>query len=244
MGILKIKGIIISENNMNDYDKMVTILTPNGKIGCAAKGARRAKNQLMAATQFLCFGDYLIYQGASSYNINSCEVNEVFYNLRTDLDKLQYATHITKIINDVTDENQNTYKILQLFLNTLYVLSETDKNLDLTISIFKLKLMCLLGFTPIIDKCTSCKKSDVILNHFTLKDNGLKCETCSKQDKGAIEISEATLNAIKYIVLAPSKKLFSFNLSEQAIKELQIIANLYLNEKLDKEYKLEKFNIY
>ena len=29
MGIIKLKGIIIAENNMNDYDKMVTILTPN-----------------------------------------------------------------------------------------------------------------------------------------------------------------------------------------------------------------------
>lgn len=210
-----------------------------GKIGCAAKGARRPKSMLMAATQYLCFGEYLIYQGASSYNINSCEVNEVFYNLRIDIEKLQYAAHITKIINDVTDENQNTYKILQLFLNTLYVLSETDKNMDLVISIFKLKLMCLLGFTPIIDKCTTCKETSN-LNHFSFKDNGFKCDTCSRQDKGAVEISEATANAIKYIVLAPPKKLFSFNLSEQNIKELELIAKIYLNEKLDKEYKLEK----
>lgn len=243
MGILKVKGIIISEHNMGDFDKMVTILTPNGKIGCAAKGARRPKSSLMAGTQFLCFGEYLIYQGVSSYSINSCEVSEVFYNLRMDIDKLQYASHITKIINDVTDENQNTYKILQLFLNTLYVLSETDKDMDLTISIFKLKLMCLLGFTPIIDKCTNCKKSDVKLEYFSFKDNGLKCEICSRQDKGAMEISEATQNAIKYIVLAPAKKLFSFNLSDNGIKELEIISKIYLNEKLDKEYKLEKFKI-
>ena len=194
---------------------------------------------LMAGTQFLCFGDYLIYQGASSYNINSCEVNEVFYNLRINLDKLQYASHITKIINDVTDENQNTYKILQLFLNTLYVLSETDKNMDMVISTFKLKLMCFLGFTPIIDKCSICKNREN-LNHFSFRDNGFKCETCSRQDKGAIEISEATQNAIKYIVMAPPKKLFSFNLSEESIKELEIIAKIYLNEKLDKEYKMEK----
>ena len=37
---------------------------------------------------------------------------ESFYNLRTDLDKLKYAIHIDKIIQDVTDENQNSYKIL------------------------------------------------------------------------------------------------------------------------------------
>ena len=40
MGILKTKGIIIAESNMNDFDKMLTILTPNGKIGCAAKGGK------------------------------------------------------------------------------------------------------------------------------------------------------------------------------------------------------------
>ncbi len=195
----------------------------------------------MAATQFLCFGDYLIYQGVSSYNINSCEINEVFYNLRIDIEKLEYASHITKIINDVTDENQNTYKILQLFLNTLYVLSETDKNMDLAIAIFKIKLISLLGFTPIIDKCSNCKNKDnVLLNYFSFRDNGLKCEACSKQDKGAIQISEATKNAIKYIILAPPKKLFSFNLSDESIKELEIISKIYLNEKLDKEYKLEK----
>ena len=239
MGVFKTKGIIIAEHNMSDYDKMVTILTPNGKIGCAAKGSRRPKSNLMAATQFLCFGDYLLYQGSSSYHINSCEVIEVFYNLRTDLEKLTYASHITKIINDVTDENQNTYKILQLFLNTLYVISEMDKDLNFVISIFKLKLMCLLGFTPIIDKCKACGTQEP-LSYFSFKDSGMKCQDCGRQDKGAIQISDGAVTAIKYIVMAPPKKLFSFNLSDEAKKELELISKLYLNDKLEREYKLEK----
>lgn len=238
MGIFKTKGIVIAEHNMSDYDKMVTILTPNGKIGCAAKGARRPKSSLMAGTQLLCFGDYLIYQGASSYSINSCDLIEVFYNLRIDLDKLTYASHILKIINDVTDENQNTYKILQLVLNTIYVISETDKNLDLTVSIFKMRLMCLLGLTPIINKCSNCGREDN-LTHFSMRDSGFKCENCAKQDKGAIQIGEATVNAIKYTIMAPPKKLFSFNLSEESLKEFEIVSKLYLNEKLDKDYKID-----
>lgn len=141
MGIIKTKGIIIAENNMSDFDKMVTILTPSGKIGCAARGARKPKSMLMAATQFLCFGEYMLYRGTNSYSVNSCDTIEIFYNIRTDLDKLKYATHITKIINDVTDENQNTYKILQLFLNTLYMISETDKDLDFINSVFKIDFL-------------------------------------------------------------------------------------------------------
>ena len=89
---------------------------------------------MLAGTQFLCFGEYLLYKGNNSYNINSCETIEVFYKIRTDFEKLQYASLITKIVYDVTNENENSYKILQLFLNTLYKISETDMNLDLILS--------------------------------------------------------------------------------------------------------------
>ena len=131
MANIKLNGIVIAENNMGDYDKMLTILTPNyGKISCVAKGARRQQSALLAGTQLFCFGEYLMYKGTNTFHINSCETIEIFYNLRTDLDKLKYAIHINKIIQDVTGENENCYKILQLFLNTLYTISETDRDKD------------------------------------------------------------------------------------------------------------------
>lgn len=238
MGTIKMSGIIISENNLGDYDKMLTMLTPGlGKISCVAKGARRQRSALLAGTQFLCFGEYMMYKGANTYNINSCETIEVFYNLRTDLDKLNYAVEITKIIRDVTEENQNSYKILQLFLNTLYTLSETDKNPELIISIFKLKLICLLGFTPRVAECTNCKVLEE-LQYFSLRDNGFKCELCAKQDKGALQMSTSTSTAIKYIIMAPAKKLYSFNLKDESLNELKLITKLYFDEKLEKEYKM------
>lgn len=48
MKTVKTKGIIIAENNMDDFDKMLTMITPGlGKIACAAKGARRPKSLLL-----------------------------------------------------------------------------------------------------------------------------------------------------------------------------------------------------
>ena len=191
----------------------------------------------MAATQFLCFGEYLLYKSGNSYSINSCETIEVFYNIRTDLDKLKYAAHITKIINDVTTENQNTYKVLQLYLNTLYMISETDKNLSLINSIFTIRLLSIIGFRPVIDECKSCKTKDE-LNYFSFKESGLKCKICGKQDKGAIEINVTTKDAIRYIILADSKKIFAFEVPGESIKELEIISKIYLQDKLEKEYKI------
>ena len=170
------------------------------------------------------------------YNMNSCETIEIFYNLRTDLDKLTIASNLTKIITDVTTENQNSYRVLQLFLNTLYTLSETDKPAPLVTSIFKLRLLSLIGFLPNVKECVNCSTTDDLC-YFSLKDNGFKCEACGKIDKSAIHMMPETKDACKYIISAPAKKIFSFNIPEQAIKELEIISKVYLNEKLEREYK-------
>lgn len=237
MKTVKTKGIIIAEKIMSDFDKMLTILTPNmGKIECVAKGSRRPKSLLMAGTQFLCFGEYLLYKGGENYSMNSCETIELFYNIRTDLDKLKYAVYITKIVNDVTTENQNNYKVLQLYLNTLYVISNTDKDLELVTSIFRLRLLSIIGYRPEIRECKICKEKEK-LTKFSIKDNGFKCEACGKQDTGAINMNETTKDAIRYAILADAKKIYSFQVPQESIEELKIISKLYLTEKLEKDYK-------
>lgn len=189
----------------------------------------------MSATQFLCFGEYLLYKSSNNYSINSCETIEVFYNIRTDLDKLKYASFITKIINDVTTENQNTYRVLQLFLNTLHIISNTEKDLRLVKSIFTLRLLSIIGFRPIIDECKKCKTKEN-LKYFSFIDNGFICDICGKNDNGAIEITETTKDAIRYIILSDAKKIYSFDVPENTIKELEIISKIYLENKLEKKY--------
>ena len=163
----------------------------------------------------------------------------MFYKIRTDLEKLKYAIHIDKIILDVTEENENCYNILQLLLNTLYTISESEKNLELVLGIFKLRLSCILGFTPRILSCTNCKENEK-LSYFTIKENGFKCENCAKQDKSVITMSDSTKNAIKYVVTAPPKKLFSFELKDESLEEFKLITKIYFDQKMEKEYKLEE----
>lgn len=102
---------------------------------------------MLAGTQFLSFCEYVLYKGnGSAYSINSVEPIEIFYNLRTDLDKLQYSAYVAKIVEDITNENDSSYNILQLVLNTIYTLSESDMNKDLVVSIFKIRLLSFIRF--------------------------------------------------------------------------------------------------
>ena len=179
-----------------------------------------------------------MYQGTSTYHINSCETIELFYHIRTDLDKLKFAIHLNKIIQDVTEENENCYLILQLYLNALYMISETEKDLELITSIFKLRILKILGYTPRVTECINCKSKEN-LTYFSIRDNGIKCNNCGRQDKSALSISESTKNAIQYTILAPAKKIFSFELKNESLEEFKLIVRIYFNEKMEKEYKIE-----
>ena len=78
------------------------------------------------------------------------------------------------------------------------------------------------------------------MNSFSFRDNGFKCNNCKKMENGAYNISDGAKNAIIYSIKADSKKIFSFNLSEKSEKEFEVVSKLYLDEKLEKEYKIER----
>ena len=215
-----------------------------GKISVFYKGAKKSKTASLNSSEYLSFSNLLLYKSANdNYSVNSAETIEVFYNLRTDLDKLSYATVISKMIYDVTEENIPSYDILQLFLNTLYVISESDKNLDLVFSTFQIRLLAILGFLPQVDRCINCDEpmvEEMDEFYFSLKDDGVKCSACMKQDKSVIRLSKASFSALVYILSCDAKKLFSFELPQDDIDELKRFAKLYTTQKLEKEYNVVK----
>lgn len=146
MGIVRTKGIVIKIANSSENDKILTILTAEkGKIRAFCKGAKKAKSSFLASTEFLSFNDMILFEGNSDmYSLNSAEPINVFYNLRKDIDKLMYASTIAQIINDVCQEEELSFNRLQLLLNTLYVISETDKDLEFVFSIFRIRLLAIL----------------------------------------------------------------------------------------------------
>ncbi len=244
MGIIKTKGIVTKIVNYSDSDKILTVITAEqGKIQVFCKGAQKSKGALLASTEFLAFSDFVLYEGNSEmYRLSSADIIEVFYNLRIDIEKLSYATTMAQIMNDVCQEGELCHKKLQLFLNSLYTLSETDKKLDFIYSVFEIRLLALLGFIPRLGACVSCEdKADVIKDKFfSIKDNGLKCNICAKLDKGALKMNDVTYTSLLYILSVDAKKIFSFDIPDSSLDELKLIAKIYTDEKLEKEYKIMK----
>lgn len=227
MKLIKVKGIVIREVAYKDNDKIITILTDGlGKVSAIAKGAKKNNSPYLASSQFLVYSEFVLYQNTGYYYLNSAESINTFYKLRIDLDKLQLVFEMTKMLNSVTDENQDCDKILKLFLNTIYALDKLDKNSKLVVNAFKIKLFTLLGFAPRQDKCLNCSKklleSEDEFVYYNFLDNTFLCEDCKNtiDSRSRIQISKATYNAIFYIIRSDLKKIFSFELKNYMDLEL------------------------
>lgn len=225
MRLIKVKGIVIKETPYKDNDKIVTLLTDElGKISCMARGAKRTNSPILANCQYLVYSEFILYKGKNFYHINSASIINMFYDLRIDFDKLESVFELTRLLQITTDENQDTSKILKLFLNTIYVIENMDKNRGFVETIFKIKLFSLLGFAPRVEKCNSCgnlfskekeslEKSGIVYDYVS---NIFCCSNCATQidKRRCVKVNESTLIAIKYILLTEMKKIFSFNLKD------------------------------
>ena len=180
-----------------------------------------------------------MFKGSGTYSLNSVETIELFYNMRVDIEKLQYGVHILKILNDITDENQNGFHILRLALNTIYLLSEEERDKDLILATFKLRTLKILGYMPQIRKCNICGKIEN-LKYFSINNNGYICDECKRKDASGITMSDGVKNAITYILTSVDKRVHLFELEKDLSKELNLIAKIYFNTKLEKEYTLDK----
>ncbi len=217
MNLIKVKGIVIKEVTYKENDKIITLITDSlGKISCIARGAKKTNSPLLAGTQYLVYSDFVLYKSKNFYYVNSVESINTFYKLRVDFDKLDSIFQITRILNSVTDENQDTSDILKLFVNTIYIIDKTEskEKVKIIIATFKIKLFQFLGFTPRIDECVNCrKKLEEDVCYYDYVNNNFYCSNCLNEDKRRyIKLSKATVTAIKYVILSNVNKIFSFEL--------------------------------
>lgn len=237
MGYIRTNGVVIREVNTGEADKIITILSKSkGKISAFAKSAKRAKSNLSAGSQFLCYSDFVLFKGKELYSVNTSDIIEPFYNIRNDIVKLTYCAHMVDILNDVIQEEQPASKVLQLFLNTLHMLDKTDKSPELLIRIFEVRLLTILGYAPHVISCISCGSGESTDLYFSFKECGVLCGDCKKKDPNALKISAGTLKALQHIVYSKINDLYSFNLSDQVLDELAKFSKRYLKDRLDRNY--------
>lgn len=228
-----IKALVLREVKYKEADRILTVLTEEGKLSMKAPGALRKTSKCSAATQQLTFSELTLYTRVGHWQVREGSVLEGFDGLRTDLEKLSLATYLAQVLEAVADEDVASPELLQLGLNSLFALSNSLAEDWLVKAVFELRLACLAGYAPELSGCMQCGEFEGEL-YFDREQGGLKCRKC--RDYGSKPISEACLAAMRHVVSAPAKKIFSFTLTGDAVREFSEICEKYLLTQLDRSF--------
>lgn len=233
--VVKTKGIVLSEVSFSESDKMLTVLTPDlGKISCVAKGARRMQSTMLSSSQIFAFSEFVLFRSkGDTYYINSAELIESFYSIRNDYDRLNCAMDCMRFVKKNANENETSTLMLKLVLNTIYLISVGNKNMDFVKVVFELKAVQILGYAPDVGICKVCKDSNSQITGFSMKNEGFICDNCKNIDKSIFILSPPAVAAIRFVMRSELGKIFSFSVSDEVVKEIEKFNNIYIQAKLN-----------
>ncbi len=233
---LTTKALVMRVTDYNDKDCLLTVLTPEyGKLTVKARGLRRKNSPLVAPCQLLVYGEFTLFEYRGQYTINEAHAIELFQGLRRDLCKLSLGTYFAQAAEVLSMEDLPNPELLSLVLNCLYALDKLEKPEKMVKSVFELRSASIAGYTPDLFGCHVCGSQTPAF--FDLTGGTLVCEKCMTSDAGIrMPVSESILEAMRYITYCSSKKLFSFEISQESLEQLSAITEGYLTTQLERGF--------
>lgn len=231
------KGLILRETQYKESDKLLDVLTSDlGKLTVKARGVRRKNSPLRSGCQLLTYSELTLFEKNGYYTVNEAEPLELFNGLRTDIELLSLGSYFAQLLAAVSAEDRVSPELLSLGLNSLYALSSLKKPQGLVKAAFELRLMALSGFSPDLEGCAVC--GDPSADRFYFLQGTLLCGSCPKpQGAGECQrVSRGTLAAMGHILSCSPKRLFSFTLPEETLKELGEVTEKFLLSQLGQDF--------
>lgn len=237
-----VKGIVLRAVDTKESDKILTILTPYGKLPVAAKGARSRKSRVTACTQLLAYSELTLSESRGWQYLSEGNTIELFEEVRKDIELLSLASYFAELTEAAALEGVESGEILSLLLNALYALGNLKKNPALVKTAFEFKLMSLIGFEPLADACAYCgnpEPEDPVLD---VREGVVCCGKCGRGERGlSMPLSGGSLAALRRVLYGEAKRLYSFSLAGSDLKKLGDASETYVHTMLERGFKTLDF---
>ncbi len=191
---LIVNAVMLRAVDYNENDKILTLLTAeNGKLTVGIKGVKKAAAKLKFAAQPFCFAEYVLTKRGDKYTVINATECEVFYDLRTDIEKFYAASAAVEAADALTYEGDEFRGIFYSLVETLSKISVGDEKFHL-IS-FLLNALKQSGYAVNAENCFECGAPLINADklRFDLSAGSFTCGACGS----GVGASRATYNVLR-----------------------------------------------
>lgn len=230
------KGLVIGERIVGENGKFLDILTNElGLIEVAQKGVKSLKNENRSALQMFAYSNLNIDKSKKHYVVKSSELIQSFYGIREDISGLALASYISQVSTyTIGQHSPDSSNALRLILNIFHYISKHTRSNSMLKSIFELRFLSEMGFTPNLLVCGRCELSLTENIYYSIEGNSVICQECASMNDLQIYIS--VFKAMQHIVYSDYNRLFNFKLNDTSLKQLNNITERILLYTLNRNF--------
>ena len=124
----KTLAYVLRRTNYGEADRILNLITPNGKISAIAKAARKEKSKLAGGIEMFSLIELNIHQGRGEIGVvTSARMLKYYDKLLADYARMELASFILKKINQAAEGSDSE----ELFKITDQSLAGLNKGMDL-----------------------------------------------------------------------------------------------------------------
>jgi len=235
------EGIVLREVDYGEADRILTILTPAGKVSALARSVRRTTSHKAGHLGLFARVDLMLAQGRNLDIITQAEALEEFEGLRRDLVRFSYACYAGELADRVAPEDEDTTALYDLLVLALRWFSD-EEDLALGARLFELRLLEFAGYRAELFHCVGCGAPIAEeVNLFSAEQGGLLCPRCGQAMSGADPVSVNAQKVLRYLARHDLEATRGLRVGPATHAELERLLMGYLEYTLERELKSATF---
>jgi DNA repair protein RecO (recombination protein O) len=238
-------SLVLRRLNLGENDRILTLYTrEHGKLSAVAKGARRATSRLVGATELFTQARVLLATGKSLDIVTQCEIRASFPALRNDLERLARATYLCELLDVFSHERDAaaSAECFDLTVAALTLLGRDMPYLDGLIHAYELRLLDLLGYAPVLDRCARCGNPlDRAPFGFSPTLGGTLCHADRNRGDDAIPLSAAALALLQALASIDPEALATLHPDRKPAAEVDRVLRWFIRTRAERNLKSADF---
>lgn len=136
----KTLAIVLRRTDFGEADRIVNLLTPNGKQVAIVRGVRKPKSKLAGGIEFFSLNEVVLIEGKSEMKtLSSARMCEFFGEILKDFERTDFAYQTIKKVSNLCEHIESA-EFFEILLTIFRSLNNYDIDLNLIKKWFNLKV--------------------------------------------------------------------------------------------------------
>jgi len=236
-------AIVLRTTPFSEADLIVTTLTLDyGLIKAFAKSPRKTKSRFGSSLEPLTYSKIAFWgrEDANLPRLTQSDIIRPFQSIRDRMDCFFGVTEMVELTLNLLPEREVHKDIFHLFLAILAMIDDSteDDRSVLTVLLYKIRLLDLVGYGPRLDGCARCGKSGY---NFYISHGSIICGLCAKGMDTPMRLSPGVVKSYDTLRHWDIAKVGRIKLSRMILTELSGMLDTHIQYTVSKPMKTKAF---